>query len=133
MSTIKNYDSRATLSNYTIGTVYTFYLSRANLSRLVKISKDEAKKYSEAMIALAEAKKDLFDSNGQYMNFIRAIGVVVDKHEAAMPKNVNQITVMFQTESGDYVLNKYAVNTSNVLTNEKNYVLPAAVIDITAA
>ena len=35
MSTIKNYDSRSKLSNYQIGSIYTFYRHNINMNRLV--------------------------------------------------------------------------------------------------
>lgn len=133
MSTIKNYDSRSTLSNYQIGSVYTFYLHNVNKNRLIKIEEKDVEEYVKVLNDVIETNVDLIKNNGQYMNFTRVIGIVVDKYESITPNDVDQITVMFKTSINHYVLHKYVVNTNNVFTNEKNYVLPAAVIDITAA
>ena len=37
MSTIKNYDSRSKLSNYQIGSIYTFYRHNINMNLLLVI------------------------------------------------------------------------------------------------
>ncbi len=133
MSTIKNYDSRSTLSSYQIRSVYTFYLHNVNKNRLIKIEEKDVEEYVKVLNDVIETNVDLIKNNGQYMNFTRVIGIVVDKHESITPNDVDQITVMFKTSINHYVLHKYVVNTNNVFTNEKNYVLPAAVISITAA
>lgn len=133
MSTIKNYDSRSTLSSYQIGSVYTFYLHNVNKNRLIKIDEKDVEEYVKVLNDVIETNVDLIKNNGQYMNFTRVIGIVVDKYESITPNDVDQITVMFKSSINHYVLHKYVVNTNNVFTNEKNYVLPAAVIDITAA
>ena len=133
MSTIKNYDSRSTLSSYQIGSVYTFYLHNVNKNRLIKIEEKDVEEYVKVLNDVIETNVDLIKNNGQYMNFTRVIGIVVDKYESITPNDVDQITVMFKTSINHYVLHKYVVNTNNVFANEKNYVLPAAVIDITAA
>lgn len=132
MSTIKNYDSRFKLSNYQIGSIYTFYLHNINMNRLVKIEEKDFEQYIKVLNDVIETNVDLVKNNDKYLNFIRIIGIVVDKHESITSNDVDQITVMFKTSTNHYVLNKYVVNTSNVFFNEKNYVLPAAVIDITA-
>lgn len=133
MSTIKNYDSRSALSSYQIGSVYTFYLHNVNKNRLIKIEEKDVEEYVKVLNDVIKTNVDLIKNNGQYMNFTRVIGIVVDKYESITPNDVDQITVMFKTSINHYVLHKYVVNTNNVFTNEKNYVLPAAVIDITAA
>ena len=133
MSTIKNYDSRSTLSSYQIGSVYTFYLHNVNKNRLIKIEEKDVEEYVKVLNDVIKTNADLVKNNGQYMNFTRVIGIVVDKYESITPNDVDQITVMFKTSINHYVLHKYVVNTNNVFTNEKNYVLPAAVIDIAAA
>lgn len=133
MTTIQNYDSRAKLCDYKIDTVYAFYLSRANMKNLVKMNAQDTKKHAKALKAAIDAYPELACSSGKYLNFTRAIGVVVEHHKASEPHDVDQISVMFQTENNSYVLRRYAVNTHDVFTNEKNYVLPAAVIRVTAA
>lgn len=132
MSTIKNYDSRSKLSNYRIGSIYTFHLHNINMNRLVKIEEKDFEQYIKVLNDVIETNVDLVKNNDKHLNFIRIIGIVVDKHESITSNDVDQITVMFKTSTNHYVLNKYVVNTSNVFFNEKNYVLPAAVIDITA-
>ena len=132
MSTIKNYDSRSKLSNYQIGSIYTFYLHNINMNRLVKIEEKDFEQYIKVLNDVIETNVDLVKNNDKYLNFIRIIGIVVDKHESITSNDVDQITVMFKTSTNHYVLNKYVVNTRNVFFNEKNYVLPAAVIGITA-
>lgn len=132
MSTIKSYDSRSKLSNYPIGSIYTFYLHNINMNRLVKIEEKDFEQYIKVLNDVIETNVDLVKNNDKNLNFIRIIGIVVDKHESITSNDVDQITVMFKTSTNHYVLNKYVVNTSNVFFNEKNSVLPAAVIDITA-
>ena len=132
MSTIKNYVSRSKLSNYQIGSIYTFHLHNINMNRLVKIEEKDFEQYIKVLNDVIETNVDLVNNNDKYFNFIRIIGIVVNKHESITSNDVDQITVMFKTSTNHYVLNKYVVNTSNVFLNEKNYVLPAAVIDITA-
>jgi hypothetical protein len=102
------------------------------MNRLVKIEEKDFEQYIKVLNDVIETNVDLVKNNDKYLNFIRIIGIVVDKHESITSNDVDQITVMFKTSTNHYVLNKYVVNTSNIFFNEKNYVLPAAVIDITA-
>ena len=133
MKTINNYNSCAPLSDYEIGTVYSFYLNNPQMSRLVKADQKTTKKYSDVLVEAVNSNNDFIASDGKYMNLVHAIGVVVDKLEATTPNSVDMIIVMFKTSTDDYVINKYAVNTFHVNTNNKNYVSPAAVINVTVA
>ena len=68
------------------------------------------------------------NNNGQYLNFTRVIGIVVDKHEANDERDINKITVMFRTDNDRYVLNKYIVNSHDIFTNNKDNIPPSAVL-----
>ena len=130
MKTIQNYDSRANLSTYKINSVYSFYIHNIDLNRLTKVKKKDFKKFIRKLDNVIESNEDLIHNNNHYLNLIRVVGVVVDKQEKTTSNNVDQITVLFKTTTNEYVIHKYAVDTQNVYTNEKNYVLPGAMINI---
>ena len=130
MSTIKIYDSRESLSNYEIGNVYSFYMHNTNLNRLVRVKEEDFKNHIQTLNNEISSNKTLIQNDSQCLNLSRAIGVVIDKHEKHSPNSVDQITVLFKTTTNEYVLNKYVVNSHNVHTNEKNYVMPGAMINV---
>jgi hypothetical protein len=68
------------------------------------------------------------NNNGQYLNFTRVIGIVIDKHEANDERDIDKITVMFRTDDDRYVLNKYVVNSNDIFTNNKDFISPSAVL-----
>jgi hypothetical protein len=68
------------------------------------------------------------NNNGQYFNFTRVIGIVVDKHEAIDERDIDKITVMFRTDDDRYLLNKYVVNSNDIFTNNKDFISPSAVL-----
>lgn len=103
MTTIKNYDSRLSLSNYKIGDIYTFYIHNFNLKNLPKIRENHFEPYIQSLT-------DVVDNNQSYFNFTKSIGVVVDTHASTHPNDIDCITVMFKTTSNEYVVNKYVVN-----------------------
>ena len=109
MITIKNYDSRLKLSNYKIGDVYTFYIHNP-MKRLTKVKEDDFQTYVEKINNIIDTHKDIIDNNVPYLNFTRSIGVVIDTYESTSPNEHDYITVMFRTESNDFVINKYVVN-----------------------
>ena len=43
MSTIKNYDSHESLSNYEIGSVYFVYIQNTKLNRLIRVKEEDFK------------------------------------------------------------------------------------------
>lgn len=129
---LDSYNSQYPLAYYEVGTAYSFYGHNTNLGKLVEADKETSKKYSPAIAAAVADNKKFVGGDGKWMAFTRAIGVVVDKHEATGTGDVDKITVMFKTEDGSYVINKYAVGTHNVFTNEKENVSPAAVLGATA-
>ena len=131
MITIKNYDSRASLSNYQIDNVYSFYIHDLSLNRLTKV-KDEFQEYIKTLDNIIEFDEKLNTDDNHYLSFIRVIGVVVDKKERTTPNDVDQITVLFKTSTNEYVLNKYVVNYHNIFTNDKNQVNPGATINVVA-
>ncbi len=124
---IKNYTSSLSLSDYTVGGAYAFYVNNSNISRLVKADEKTAKKFglklSRFINKIIDAKND-----GRWLSFTRVIGIVVDKHDAVNRNDIDTITVMFKTGDGNYKLNEYAVGYHDVLTNEKDFVAPAAVL-----
>ena len=124
MSTIKNYDSRSKLSNYQIGSIYTFHLHNINLNRLVKIEEKDFEQYIKVLNDVIETNVDLVKNNDKYLNFICIIGIVVDKHESITSNDVDQITVMFKASTNHYVLNKYVVNTSNIFSMRRTMFFP---------
>jgi hypothetical protein len=79
---------------------------------------------------LTEIVNDDFytNNNGQYLNFTRVIGIVIDKHEANDERDIDKITVMFRTDDDRYVLNKYIVNSNDIFTNNKDFISPSAVL-----
>lgn len=130
MSTIKNYDSCESLSNYEIGNVYSFYIHNTNLNRLVRVKEEDFKDHIQTLNQVICSNKTLIQNDSQCLNLSRAIGVIVDKHEKHSPNSVDQITVLFKTTTNEYVLNKYVVNSQNVYTNEKNYVVSGVMINV---
>ena len=124
---IKNYNSTLSLSNYNLGGAYTFYVHNLNLDRLTKANEETITKYSSLLIEIVN-DDSYTNNNGQYLNFTRVIGIVVDKHEANDEKDIDKITVMFRTDDDRYVLNKYVVNSKDIFTNNKDNIPPSAVL-----
>ena len=109
MITIKNYDSSLELSNYKIGDVYTFYIHNP-MKRLAKVKEDDFQTYVEKLNNIIDTHEDIIMNNVPHLNFTRSIGIVVDTHKSTYPNAHDYITVLFQNESNDFVLNKYVVN-----------------------
>ena len=109
MITIKNYDSSRELSNYKIGDVYTFYIHNP-MKRLAKVKEDDFQTYVEKLNNIIDTHEDIIMNNVPHLNFTRSIGIVVDTHKSTYPNAHDYITVLFQNESNDFVLNKYVVN-----------------------
>lgn len=124
---IKNYDSILSLSNYNLGGAYTFYVHNHNLDRLTDPNEETITKYSSLLTEIVN-DDSYTNNNGQYLNFTRVIGIVVDKHEANDERDIDKITVMFRTEDNRYLLNKYVVNSYDIFTNNKDFVPPSAVL-----
>ena len=132
MKTIKNYNSCNPLSTYKLGDTRAFYINNSATSCLVKANNNGTAKYAKALDKLIKENPSLLNNSGKYHKFIRAIGVVIEKRASGNEKGVDMITVMFKTTDGNYVLNKYAVGTKNVLMNGKDDVQPTATIDVSA-
>lgn len=115
---LDSYNSQYPLDYYEIGTAYSFYVHNFNIPHLVEADKKISKKFSPAITSAATENPSNVGSDGKFAALTRAIGVVVEKKD-------NVITVMFKVARGKYVLNKYAVGTTNVATNENENVLPA--------
>ena len=124
---IKNYDSILSLSNYNLGGAYTFYVHNHNLDRLTNANEETITKYSSLLTEIVN-DDSYTNNNGQYLNFTRVIGIVVDKHEANDERDIDKVTVMFRTEDNRYLLNKYVVNSYDIFTNNKDFVPPSAVL-----
>ena len=124
---IKNYNSTKSLSNYILGGAYTFYVHNHNLDRLTKANEETITKYSSLLIEIVN-DDSYTNNNGQYLNFTRVIGIVIDKHEANDERDIDKITVMFRTDDDRYVLNKYVVNSNDIFTNNKDFISPSAVL-----
>lgn len=110
MSIIQNYDARLALSDYKIGHAYVFYIQNSNMNRLLPVEENDFRTHINSLIDSIEFSKSTLKNNEKYLNFTRSIGLVVDTHESTCPKDINYITVLFRTESNDFVLNKYVVN-----------------------
>ena len=109
MITIKNYDSSLELSNYKTGDVYTFYIHNP-MKRLVNVKETDFKPYIEKLTNIIDTSENIIENNVPYLNFTRSIGIVIDTHESTSSHEHDYITVMFRTESNDFVINKYVVN-----------------------
>ena len=129
MTKIKNYDSRNSISTYALGDVCACYINNARAGKFIKANTQDVKKYSKTLNKVIKENARLVGGNGKYHKLTRAVGIVVDKLQATTEQGVDMITVMFKT-TGGYVLNKYAVGVENLLTNGKEYILPAAQLDI---
>ena len=130
MTKIKNYDSRNSISTYALGDVCACYINNVRAGRFIKANNQDVKKYSKTLNKAIKENARLVGGNGKYHKLTRAVGIVVDKLQATTEQGVDMITVMFKTSNGNYVLNKYVVEVENVSTNGKEYVLPAAQLDI---
>ena len=130
MNTIKNYDSRNSISTYALGDVCACYIYNARAREFTKASNQKVKCYSKALGKVIKEQDSFAFSNGKYHNLTRAVGVIVDKLQATTEQGVDMITVMFKTSSGNYVLNKYAVGVENVSTNGKEYFRPTVKLNI---
>ena len=127
---LRNYNSVAALSEYSIGDLYSFYIHNASLDRLTKADDEIAKKYSSVISSYATENPRHLNSDGRCASFIRVIGVVVDKHESKNDRDIDKITVMFNTSDGRCLLNTYIVNGIDVFTNHKDLVCPTATISV---
>ena len=130
MTTIKNYDSRNSISTYELGDVCACYINNVRAGELINANNQDVKKYSKTLNKVIKENSRLVGGNGKYHKLTRAVGVVVDKIKASQEYGLDMIMVMFKTSNDGYVLNKYAVGTNNVLTNGKNYVCPTTKLDI---
>lgn len=130
MTTIKNYDSRNSISTYALGDVCACYIYNARAREFTKANKQNVKSYAKVLGKVIKEQDSFVFGNGKYHNLTRAVGVVVDKLTATTEQGVDMITVMFKTSSGDYVLNKYAVGVEDVSTNGKEYVRPTVKLNI---
>lgn len=124
---IKNYNSTLSLSDYTVGDVYIFYVHNHNSDRFTVANDEIIQKYSEKIFEIIN-DKNYSENDGKWLFLTRAIGVVIDKHKSKNRRDINKITVMFKTNDDRYVLNKYAVNSHDVFTNKKDNVPPTVVL-----
>lgn len=124
---IKNYNSTLSLSNYNLGDTYTFYVHNPKSDRLTNANEDTITKYSSLLTRFVIDNSYSYNK-GEYLNFIKVIGVVVDKHKASDDKDIDKITVMFRTVDDRFVLNEYVVNSHNVFTINNDNTPPSAVL-----
>ena len=116
MFTIKNYDSHLPISNYHLGDTYIFRIHNPNTKRLNKIKKTDFEPYINILNDTINTNKNLFENNNHYLNYTNSIGIIVDTYKSTDPNKFDFITVIFKTETNDYILNKYVVNT-NIISN----------------
>ena len=126
---LRNYNSVAALSEYSIGDLYSFYIHNASLDRLTKADGESTKKYSSVISSYATENPQHLNSDGRCGSPVRVIGVVIDKHKAVNERESDKITVIFNTNDG-CLLNTYIVNGIDVFTNDKDLVCPTATINI---
>ena len=110
MFTIQNYDSRLAISDYRIGEVYSFYIHNPNMNRLVTVNETDFAPFVTRLTDILETNEGVIKNNGQYLNFTESVGIVIDTHKSTSPKEIDYITVLFQTASNDFAVNKYVVN-----------------------
>ena len=134
---INNFNARLSISNYEAGQVYSFYINNTTKHHLVKVAaqdiKGDVRNLAKKLIATIDANPTFMSGDGQYWGFTYATGIIVDKHEALTPNDINQLTVMFKTVAGKYVLNTYAVGVPEFSSIEQTDVYLAAAIRFSAA
>lgn len=123
----ENYNSALSLSNYTIGNAYIFYIHNLNLNRLTNANEEIISKYSSILTEVCNDDSCTCDDS-KCLNLSRVIGIIVDKHKANDDRCIDKITAMFKTDDEQYVLNTYVVNTKDVFTDNKDFISPSAVI-----
>lgn len=121
----KNYD--ATLSNYNIGDVYSFYVHNVNSEILIKAEEELVNKYSSIISELSNNTTNS-EKDKNYLTLTHVVGVIVDKHEATDSRDIDRITVMFKAKDDNFVLNEYIVNSQNLVTIKNNNVPVVAVL-----
>ena len=114
MSKITNYDSTLTLDKYQIGHAYTFLIHNQNKNKLVKIDNKQFNKHTKSLTNIINSNNEI-QNNSQHFNFTRSIGLVIDKHKSTNHNDIDYITVLLQTTSNNYVINKYVVNYNKTL------------------
>ena len=125
--TIKNYNSTLSLSDYTLGDTYAFYVHNNHYNTMYVVDAETICRYAGALAEIID-EGIYSENNGKWAACTSVIGVVVDKEAAVSDKDIDTITIMFKTDREDYVVMKYVVNTNNVLTNNKETIPPAAVL-----
>ena len=139
MITIKNFDTRNTLSSYTLGDVCSFYLRNNNIPNLKKLKQNDSKRediklYKKALRTAIRKNPEVKTSTGCCnQDFTRAIGVIVDTYKTSCPTGVDTVTVLFRLSNKKFVLNQYAVGSSYFNHKWENDVVPAATINLVAA
>ena len=139
MITIKNFDTRNTLSSYTLGDVCSFYLRNNNIPNLKTLKQNDSKRediklYKKALRTAIKENPEVKTSIGCYnQDFKRAVGVIVDTYKTSCPTGVDTITVLFRLSNKKFVLNQYAVGSSYFNHKWENDVVPAATINLVAA
>lgn len=123
----ENYNSALSLSNYTIGNAYIFYIHNLNLNLLTNANEEIISKYSSILTEVSNNDSCTCDDS-KCLNLSRVIGIIVDKHKANDDRCIDKITAMFKTDDDRYVLNTYVVNTKDVFTNKKDFISPSAVL-----
>lgn len=127
---LRKYNSATALSEYSIGDLYSFYIHNASFDHLTKADDEIAKKYSSVISSYATENPQHLNSDGRCTPFIRVIGVIVGKYESKNDRDIDKITVMFNTSDGRCLLNTYVVNGIDVITNHKDLVCPTATINV---
>jgi hypothetical protein len=80
------------------------------MKRLAKVKEDDFQTYVEKLNNIIDTHEDVIMNNVPYLNFTRSIGLVINTYESTSPNEHDYITVLFRTESNDFVINKYVVN-----------------------
>lgn len=123
----KNYISTRSLSYYTLGDAYMFYVHDNRYDRLCIADEETINTYSSIITEIIN-DGTYSQNDGKWAAYTRVIGVVVDKHKATSRNDIDTITVMFKTDREDYVLKKYAVKSNQVVVKKKRDVPPSAVL-----
>lgn len=130
---ISIYDSGLPLSSYALGSVHSFFVDVTKLGHLRVGTNSAFAKHIETLNCAIETNDTCVCVNAGPSNLIQVIGVVVDCNKSYFSGCADQITVMFKTSAGEYILNKYPVRAPGVFPKAKKHVISVAEINLTVA
>ena len=130
---ISIYDSSLPLSSYELGSIHSFFVDITKLGHLRAGTDSAFAKHIETLNCAIETNDTCVCVNAGPSNIIQVVGVVVDRNKSFFSWGADQITVMFKTNTGEYILNKYPVRAPGVFPKAKKHVIPVAEINLAIA